>query len=168
MKDNKFTCRVVKASAVLLAGLSWPLASHAEQKPACDAPQALVRLAHPLPRLARKLADHQPVTIVAIGSSSTAGAGASSKAANYPSRLALELKRHFPRQTITVINRGISGEEIGDMLKRFDKAVIAAKPDLVLWQLGTNSVLRNHQITDAGAAIRRALPRSARPAPTWC
>ena len=32
------------------------------------------------------------------------------------------------------------------MLKRFDKAVIAAKPDLVLWQLGTNSVIRNHPL----------------------
>ena len=28
------------------------------------------------------------------------------------------------------------------MLKRFDKDVLSAKPDLVLWQLGTNSVPR--------------------------
>ena len=159
MKDNKITCRVAKAGAVLLAGLSWPVAVHAEQKPECDAPAALVRLAHPLPRLAHKLADQQPIVIVAIGSSSTAGAGASSKTANYPSRLAFELKRHFPRQTITVINRGINGEVIGDMLKRFDKAVIAAKPDLVLWQLGTNAVLRHRKIADGGAAIRKGLAK---------
>lgn len=159
MKNDKITCRVVKAGAVLLAGLSWPVAVAAQQQPACDAPPALVRLAHPLPRVARKLADRQPIVIVAIGSSSTAGAGASSKAANYPSRLALELKRHFPRRTITVLNRGINGEVIGDMLKRLDKAVIAAKPDLVLWQLGTNAVLRNRKIADAGAAIRQGLAK---------
>jgi len=58
-----------------------------------------------------------------------------------------------------VLNRGVGGEEIGDMLKRFDKAVIAANPDLVLWQLGTNSVLRNHKIADHGAAIREGLAR---------
>jgi lysophospholipase L1-like esterase len=50
----------------------------------------------------------------------------------------------------------VPGEEIGDMLKRFDAALIA-KPDLVLWQLGTNSVLRNHPLKDRGAAIRVGL-----------
>ena len=29
------------------------------------------------------------------------------------------------------------------MLARLDSAVIAEKPDLVLWQVGTNSVLRD-------------------------
>jgi len=58
-----------------------------------------------------------------------------------------------------VINRGIGGEEIGDMLKRFDSAVVAAEPDLVLWQLGTNSVLRHHPVADHGAAIRAGLAK---------
>lgn len=159
MKYSEFRYRVVKAGAVLLVGLSWPVATSAGESPPCDAPAALVRLANPLPRVARKLAERQPVVIVAIGSSSTAGAGASSKAANYPSRLAFELKRHFPRQTITVFNRGINGETIADMLKRFDKAVVANKPDLVLWQLGTNSVLRNRDVDRDAIAIRQGLAR---------
>jgi hypothetical protein len=66
----------------------------------------------------------------------------------------VELRERFKDHPITVINRGVGGEEIGDMLKRFDKAVVAAKPDLVLWQLGTNSVIRNHPLNDHGAAIR--------------
>src|SRR5215472_6387478 len=78
---------------------------------ACSAPAALMRLTQPLPRLALRLAKHQPVTIVAIGSSSTSGAGASSPAASYPSRLALELRARFPGDSITVINRGVNGEE---------------------------------------------------------
>ena len=52
-----------------------------------------------------------------------------------------------------MINRGVNGEEVPDMLKRFDQGVIAAKPDLVIWQLGTNSVIRDHKITDNGASI---------------
>ena len=131
----------------------------ARAEPACDAPLNLIRLAKPLAHLARKLNARTPITIVAIGSSSTAGAGASSKAANYPSRLEVELKQRFPLQPISVINHGIGGEEIGDMLKRFDKAVVEAKPDLVLWQLGTNSVLRNHPVNDHGAAIRAGLAK---------
>lgn len=45
------------------------------------------------------------------------------------------------------------------MLKRFDNAVIDAKPDLVLWQLGTNSVIRDHPLADHGAAIRAGLAK---------
>jgi lysophospholipase L1-like esterase len=45
------------------------------------------------------------------------------------------------------------------MLKRFDKDVVVAKPDLVLWQLGTNSVIRDQMFTDHGAAIRDGLKR---------
>jgi len=56
-----------------------------------------------------------------------------------------------------VLNRGVNGEEVNDMLRRFDQAVVAAKPDLVLWQLGTNSLIRDHMFTDHGAAIRDGL-----------
>ena len=131
----------------------------AKTQPPCDAPLNLLRLAKPLAHVARKLARHEPIAVVAIGSSSTAGAGASSKAANYPSRLEAELRHAFPAQSITVLNRGIGGEEIGDMLKRFDSAIVAEKPDLVLWQLGTNSVLRHHPVGDHGAAIRAGLAK---------
>lgn len=147
-------------AAALAAALLLPLAARAEPAvPRCDAQLDLVRLAHPLPRLAQKLAAKDPITIVAIGSSSTAGAGASSPAANYPNRLAVELARNFPGQRFNVINRGVNGEEVADMLRRFDQAVVAAKPDLVLWQLGTNSVLRDHAIGDHAALIRAGLKK---------
>ena len=105
-----------------------------------------VRFANPLTHFSHKIASGEPITIVAMGSSSTAGAGASSDAATYPSRLAVELKQLFPGHDITVVNRGVSGEEVPDMLKRFDTAIVAAKPDLVLWQLGTNSVIRDRRV----------------------
>jgi lysophospholipase L1-like esterase len=146
------------AVAALIAGLALPLSARAAAAaPACDAPLDLVRMANPLSRVAHKIATNEPITIVAIGSSSTAGAGASTPAANYPSRLAVELKQHFPKNQINVINRGVGGEEIADMLKRFDTAVVAAKPDLVLWQLGTNSVIRDHMISAHDRSIRDGL-----------
>jgi hypothetical protein len=58
-----------------------------------------------------------------------------------------------------MLNRGVGGEEVPDMLARFDSAVIAAKPDLVLWQLGTNSVIRNHQLVGHDALIRAGLAK---------
>jgi lysophospholipase L1-like esterase len=144
--------------AALLAALALPLSARAETPAlSCDTPLDLIRLANPLSHVAQKLTAGSPITIVAIGSSSTAGAGASSPAKSYPSQLAVELKKQFPNNSITVLNRGANGEEVADMLRRFDKAVVAAKPDLVLWQLGTNSVIRDHMFNDHGAAIRDGL-----------
>src|ERR1035437_8484939 len=146
------------AVAALIVGLGMPLSAYSETAtPKCDAPLHRLSLANPLTRFAQKLATRGPITIVAIGSSSTAGVGASSPATNYPNRLSEELKQRFPNRSITVLNRGVNGEEVGDMLKRFDKAVVAAKPDLVLWQLGTNSAIRHQMFTDHGAGIRDGL-----------
>ena len=133
--------------AAMLVGVVLPARTQALAS-GCNISLDQVRLAHPLPRFAHKLVSEESITIVAVGSSSTAGAGASSAAANYPNQLAAELNRHFPNHSIAVINRGVSGEEVNDMLKRFDNGVLAEHPDLVLWQLGTNSVIRNHQLSD--------------------
>jgi lysophospholipase L1-like esterase len=91
----------------------------------------------------QKIADHLPVKIVALGSSSTFGVGASTPAASYPRRLAEDLAQRMPDQQITVLNRGINGDEARQTLARLDADVIAENPDLVLWQVGTNALLRN-------------------------
>ena len=147
-------------SAALFAGLALASPVRADTTaPACVTPVELVRLANPLPRVAQKLASAEPVTIVAIGSSSTSGAGASSPAASYPSRLAVELRQHFPNASIAIRNHGVGGEEIADMLDRFDTAIVAEKPDLVLWQLGTNSVVRGNELGGHDALIRAGLAK---------
>ena len=46
------------------------------------------------------------------------------------------------------------------MLKRFDEAVIANKPDLLLWQMGTNSLIRDHTLNDRGASIREGVDKA--------
>ena len=124
-----------------------PIAGTAPAAPAtCTAPAELARFDRPLIHTMRRVANGQPLTIVAIGSSSTAGAGASSPDATYPSRLAVELRTRFPGRDITVLNRGVNGEETNNMMGRFAADVLAARPQLVLWQIGTNSVLRDHPL----------------------
>jgi lysophospholipase L1-like esterase len=118
-----------------------------------------VRFERPLPRIGRLLAAGKPIKIVALGSSSTYGAGATTSAASYPSRLADELTRRFPGHEITVLNRGVNGDEIAGMLARLDRAVIAEKPDLVLWQLGTNSLLRDRAVPPHASMLREGLLR---------
>src|SRR5262249_46010666 len=99
-----------------------PLTS--SRTPACAVSAAQVRLNRPLPLLARRLVNGKPIKIVALGSSSTSGAGASSFAASYPARLAEELVRRFPGHDITVLNRGVNGDDANAMLARLDTAGI--------------------------------------------
>jgi acyl-CoA thioesterase I len=147
------------AGALAFAVAPTPAATDA-RVPRCVAPPDLTRLDLPLTRTARRLAAHRLVMIVALGSSSTAGAGASSAEATYPSRLMAELARRFPTQSVIVLNRGIGGERAIDMLARFDDSVAAERPDLVLWQLGTNAVLGGYEHSKSDALIHEGIRRT--------
>ncbi len=127
--------------------------------PACVVTADKARFDMPLARIARRLAASLPVKIVALGSSSTFGAGASVSAASYPSRLAEELKWRLPGHAITVLNRGVNGDEANDMLARLETDVIAEHPDLVLWQVGTNSVLRDKAVLPHATLLHEGLLR---------
>jgi lysophospholipase L1-like esterase len=101
-----------------------------------------VRFDAPLPKFAAALAKGEPVRIVALGSSSTQGIGASSPKACYPVKLQAELLQRFPQSKITVENLGIGGQLATDMLRRIKKDVIGRKPTLVIWQTGVNDAMR--------------------------
>jgi acyl-CoA thioesterase-1 len=152
---SALTLAAVAATAALAPARAEP--SSVAPAAACTAPADLTRLSHPLKHVAARIAAGQPLTIVAIGSSSTAGAGASSPAMSYPSRLGVELQTLFPMLPITVINRGVNGEESREMLARFDRDVFPAKPDLVLWQVGSNSVLRDRPLSEANTSLHDGL-----------
>jgi lysophospholipase L1-like esterase len=141
-----------------MLSLSATFASAAElSMRECHAPADLVRFSHPLPRTAQRLAAGESLKIVAIGSSSTAGVGASSVSANYPSRLAADLEQRFPRTRVTMLNRGVNGEDVSEMMARFQTGVIDEHPDLVLWQVGTNAVLRDDPLKPEGTLVREGI-----------
>jgi lysophospholipase L1-like esterase len=112
-----------------------------------------------LPHVAGKLASGQPVTIVAFGSSSTQGWGSSAPEFTYPNRLAAQLHRQYPGVEITVLNRGVGGEDAPEMMKRLQTAVIDARPDLVIWQVGTNAVLRNLDPAETAKLVEQGIAR---------
>jgi acyl-CoA thioesterase-1 len=127
--------------------------------PACVIPSDYASFDLPLRRTARQLAAGKPIKIVAIGSSSTAGAGASQPYNSYPSRLAAELAREFVDHDFSVLNRGVNGDTATDMLARFERGVIAEKPDLVLWQVGTNSLLRGDPLAPHRSLLHGGIVR---------
>jgi lysophospholipase L1-like esterase len=109
----------------------------------CMSPKGGAQSLGSLPHVANKLIAGQPVVIIAFGSSSTQGYGSSAPEFTYPNRLATQLKRQYPTANISVINAGVGGEDAPEMMKRLQTSVIDVHPDLVIWQVGTNAVLRN-------------------------
>jgi lysophospholipase L1-like esterase len=112
-----------------------------------------------LPHVASKLASGQPVVIVAFGSSSTAGVGTSSPEFTYPNRLAAQLRRQYPTADITVINSGHGGEDAPEMVNRLQRSVIDRHPDLVIWQVGSNAVLRNLDPSETAKLVEEGVAR---------
>ncbi|MBU6462153.1 MAG: SGNH/GDSL hydrolase family protein [Bradyrhizobium sp.] len=125
----------------------------------CLPPKGGAKSMGSLPHVAGKLAAGRPVVIVAFGSSSTQGWGSSSPEFTYPNRLAAQLRRHYPGADITVLNHGVGGEDVPEMMKRLQTSVIDAKPDLVIWQVGTNAVLRNLDPAETAKLVEEGVAR---------
>lgn len=125
----------------------------------CLPPKGGAKSVGSLPRVANKLAAGQPVLIIAFGSSSTAGFGSSAPEFTYPNRLAAQLRRQYPTADITVLNRGNGGEDAPEMMTRLQTSVIDMKPDLVIWQVGTNAVLRNLDPTETAKMVEDGIGR---------
>jgi lysophospholipase L1-like esterase len=125
----------------------------------CLPPKGGVKSMGSLPHVANKLAAGQPVVIVAFGSSSTAGYGTTSPEFTYPNRLAAQLRRRYPTADITVVNRGQGGEDAPEMMKRLQTSVLDMKPDLVIWQVGTNAVLRNLDPSETAGLVEDGVAR---------
>jgi lysophospholipase L1-like esterase len=125
----------------------------------CLPPKGGIKPVGSLPHVASKLASGAPVTIVAFGSSSTQGWGSTSPEFTYPNRLAAQLHRHYPNADITVLNQGKGGEDAPEMMKRLQTSVIDMKPDLVIWQVGTNAVLRDLDPAETAKIVNDGVAR---------
>ncbi|WP_299567357.1 SGNH/GDSL hydrolase family protein [Enterovirga sp.] len=121
--------------------------------PSCQAPAADIATPAPLPHLQADLAAKRTIRVLAIGSSSTVGLGASSPTLNYPAQLELILEQTFKGLDVVTINRGVSGEVAAATADRLKTLVGLERPDLVLWQVGTNDALMRVGIDDFRATV---------------
>ncbi len=140
---------MMRALAVLVI-LFAPLVAHA-----APCPLAGVGLP-PITALAAAV-QRGSVTIVALGSSSTFGAGASAAANAYPPRLEALLRAAWPGVAVRVVNAGRSGETSSEMVARIGRDVLPERPDLVIWQAGGNEALRGRAPSEFAAVMRVGL-----------
>jgi lysophospholipase L1-like esterase len=103
------------------------------------------------------------VQILAIGSSSTEGVGASSPANTYPSQLETTLEALFPGTSVEVQNAGIGGETADTTVARLENALNQPrKPDFVIWQVGTNDAVRGGNEGHFRALLERGVAAARR------
>lgn len=112
-----------------------------------------------LPAVRAALAHGRAVTVVALGSSSTQGAGAATPDGAYPARLEAVLRRVWPNAAITVVNRGVGGQDIDGMLARLQDDVLALHPDLVIVQAGANAAMKGMDPAGFAAMLDEAVKR---------
>jgi acyl-CoA thioesterase I len=130
---------------------------HIAADASCDVADALPLRIAALPHFSRAIENSRRLRIVAIGSSSTEGVGASSPAANYPSQLHALLQLALPGERFEVINLGVGGETANKTVERLRRDIPPLSPDLVVWQVGTNDALTGAVIADYQATVRDAL-----------
>ncbi len=111
----------------------------------------------PLRALSRAVRAKRHVKVLAIGSSSTAGVGASSPSATYIAKLETSLEGSLQGMDFDVVGRGMSGEVAQGAADRMKHEVEETKPDLVVWQLGTNDALRHVSLDKFKSCVKTTL-----------
>jgi acyl-CoA thioesterase I len=125
--------------------------------PPCEVPGSDIAAPASLPNLAAALQKMEKVRILAIGSSSTLGNSASSKSMSYPSQLETILEHALKGTDVIIVNRGIAGEIAETTAERIRNEVALRKPDLVLWQLGTNDALARIPLPEFDDTVRSTI-----------
>lgn len=123
----------------------------------CAVPPESVAELFPLPRVAKALAAGGPVRIVAIGSTSSTGRGASSRDKSYVRRLGAELERAWAPRRVEVIDKAVESQTATAMSARAVPEAARLAPALVVWETGTTDSIRHLDPTDFGDALETGI-----------
>ena len=141
------------------AGHAQGQAAAAAAGDACLAFKKGMSLGNSLARTRTKLQAGGTLVIVALGSSSTTGFGLLNSGGAFPDVMKQELLRLRPSARIELINSGRLMENISDNVARLDTDVLRYKPDLVVWQLGSNDAVWRGIADNAKESLTGAVKR---------
>jgi lysophospholipase L1-like esterase len=115
------------------------------------------RFRRPLRALSKAVRAHGFAKVLAIGSSSTEGIGASSTATTYVAQLEMTLEGFVKGLDIKMKARGLGGEEAEGAAVRMKREVALDRPDLVVWQVGTNDARERVDLEKFKECLRNTL-----------
>ncbi len=101
------------------------------------------------------------MTVIAFGDSITAGAPGFRSALEIPpagqgnpeSQYGYWLNKIFPEWTI--LNKGVSGQRTDQLLKRFERDVLAEKPDKVIIMAGVNDLYQGYEVDEITSNLEK-------------
>jgi len=138
-----------------LTVLGWSAGAHAEMQ--CRASRELLDIGNPLEIARTAVTDDRELRIVAMGSSSTQGYGATNPKFSYPSQLKMRLETAMPGIAIHVFNKGIGGQDADEMTARMKADVKPEHAQIVIWQVGTNSAIRRTPLDQFASRLRAGI-----------
>jgi len=149
--------RRILVLAALCALLSTAAKAEGSRFGRCAAPPDSVADIFPLPRTAKALAAGGPVRIVAIGSTSSTGRGASSRDKSYVRLLSGELARAWAPRRVEVIDKAAERQTAAMMAAAAVPEAARLAPALVVWETGTTDSIRRLDPTDFGDALETGI-----------
>ena len=132
----------------LLASLIAVVPGHAQvpipapETDPCEVPGYILFGDAKLEHVKKAVEEHKKLTILVIGSGSSALPGTEGASKSYPGRLEDLLRKRFPDVAIKVVSVAKPRLTTADMTQGIDKVLMEQKPDLVIWQTGTVDAMR--------------------------
>lgn len=131
--------RVLIAAVVITTVLAGRLP--AADTPSCAVPESLLAGDYSLKRVAAAVSRDHKLAIAVLGTGSSTLAGANGPSLAYPARLEARLNQRLSMVTVQVASWTKNGQT-ADTMRRNMKELLAAKPNLVIWQTGTVDAIR--------------------------
>lgn len=148
----------VAAGLILATLLPRPVLAESANDPECPSTASAMRGHEALKEMVADDNFRDGIQILTIGSSSTEGVGASSPAHAYPHQLEVVLEALVAGAEVTVQNAGIGGETADRTVARLEQALQQpSKPDMVIWQVGTNDAVRGGDEAQFRALLERGI-----------
>lgn len=134
-------------------GIGW---AQADQPVDCRRAEAEPESAFLLSRVARALAAKR-LDILVLGAGSSTLPGPNGVKNAYPARLQHALSEKLPGVAVTLSTDVKAKRSAAEMAASLPPALVAAKPDLVIWQTGTVDAMQAVDIDQFAAALDRGI-----------
>lgn len=109
-------------------------------------------------RVVRKaLREKRPIRVLAVGTSSSLGSGGPTSVSSYPLRLENDIEGLLRGIDVEMTSRSIAAEITVDATERLRLEIAEVKPDLLVWQVGTNDAMARVEKEDFAGPLRASL-----------